>query len=525
MPETIKNKRIKARKASVAAYKNDADLAVTPENLRPSTFSEEGFGGLIGRTRKHSQTNIRPLRVSYLKPVLTTTQFAADIFTVFAAFWFGYLVWNFVGPRYFSDAFLFVPFSQYHFSLGVALVVCLIGFEVNGLYHPTRSILNIREFEVILKTCLIGCGVTLTMLFLAHQSFYSRTVFALTWSSMIVFMFLQRYLFFRLQNSLRTIGLAEETALVYGAGVVGRKLIDKLRQSPKLGYHVVGFIDDSPNLRKEVVSNIPVIGGFHDLRQAIINSGAQTLFIALPNVPQKVISEILDVCKSAHCKFQIVPSLYEIVIQRVKLSELDGIPLIGVSEPKYSIRTVIVKRIFDFISGILLSLALSPVLFILALLIKLTSKGPILFKQERVGKYGRKFMFYKFRSMYVDAPVYAETPHSHHDRRITPIGRFLRRSSLDELPQLINVLKGDMSLVGPRPEMPFIVDRYNEVHRQRLNVRPGITGLWQISADRKLAIHENMDYDIYYINNQSFLLDIVILLRTVTSCLKGIGAY
>jgi lipopolysaccharide/colanic/teichoic acid biosynthesis glycosyltransferase len=127
--------------------------------------------------------------------------------------------------------------------------------------------------------------------------------------------------------------------------------------------------------------------------------------------------------------------------------------------------------------------------------------------------------------MYVDTPVYAITPKSGKDPRITPIGRFLRRSSLDELPQLFNVLKGDMSLVGPRPEMPFIVEQYNDLHRQRLNVKPGITGLWQISADRRIAIHENMDYDMYYINNQSFLLDLVILAKTVTSCLKGIGAY
>jgi lipopolysaccharide/colanic/teichoic acid biosynthesis glycosyltransferase len=168
---------------------------------------------------------------------------------------------------------------------------------------------------------------------------------------------------------------------------------------------------------------------------------------------------------------------------------------------------------------------LSPVFILLALLVKLNSKGPVIFLQKRVGLNGKRFLFYKFRSMYMDAPVYAVTPQSGRDTRITPIGRFLRRTSLDELPQLWSVFKGQMSLVGPRPEMPFIVAKYNDLQRQRLNVKPGITGLWQISADRKNAIHENMDYDIYYINNQSFLLDVVILLRTVWSCVRGVGAH
>jgi exopolysaccharide biosynthesis polyprenyl glycosylphosphotransferase len=231
------------------------------------------------------------------------------------------------------------------------------------------------------------------------------------------------------------------------------------------------------------------------------------------------------VCRETGCEFQIVPSLYDIVIQRVKITEVEGIPLIGVTEPKYSFKTQVAKRIFDVVVSLLLLVVLAPLLLALAFAVKVSSKGPVFFIQKRVGQYGRRFRFFKFRSMYVNTPVYAITPQSGHDPRITPIGRFLRRSSLDELPQLFNVLMGNMSLVGPRPEMPFIVEQYNDLHRQRLNVKPGITGLWQISADRRIAIHENMDYDMYYINNQSFLLDMVILVKTVTSCLRGVGAY
>jgi exopolysaccharide biosynthesis polyprenyl glycosylphosphotransferase len=363
------------------------------------------------------------------------------------------------------------------------------------------------------------------ILFLSRERFFSRGVFALTWGSIIVFLVLQRYVFFQFQRYLRRCGVAETSVLIYGAGVVGRKLYEKLSQSPKLGYQVAGFIDDNSALKQEFVSGIPVLGGFSELKTVIANTGTRKLFVAICQLPNKVIEDILSVCKSLKCEVQIVPSLYDIVIQRVELSEVDGIPLIGVSEPRYSFRKMLAKRVFDLTTASLLIILLSPLWVCLSIIIKLTSRGPVLFKQKRKGKNGRKFVFFKFRSMYTHTPIYAETPSNDKDSRITPIGKFLRKTSLDELPQLINVIKGEMSLVGPRPEMPFIVDKYNDLERQRLNVRPGITGLWQISKDRGLAIHQNMDYDLYYINNQTFLLDIVILFRTVASCVKGVGAY
>jgi exopolysaccharide biosynthesis polyprenyl glycosylphosphotransferase len=526
MPESSPNTDTleKIRKDSVP--EKEDKFQISAQDLKPSSFKEEGISGIVHRTRKNDGSiPLRPLRITWYQNILTGIQLVADISTVVLSFLIGYWAWNIIGPNFTPGFYHPAGFSQYYFSLGIALISCIIGFEVNGLYNPYRSILNIREFEVILKTCVVGCAVTLCILFLAEEHFFSRGVFGITWSSMIFLMFLQRYAFFRFQNYLRSCGFAETTALIYGAGIVGTRLQDKLRQSPKLGYHVAGFIDDNSRLHNEFISDTPVLGGFSELKNIIKETGAKKLFIALSQVPQKVVEDILKICKSTDCEFQIVPSLYDIVIQRVKLSEVDGIPLIGVSEPRYSFRTVIAKRIFDFCAACLLLVILSPLILLIALGIKLNSKGPVLFRQKRIGKNGKKFVFFKFRSMYVKSRIYAKTPSSHTDSRIFPFGKFLRRTSLDELPQLINVIKGDMSLVGPRPEMPFIVEKYNEFHRQRLNVRPGITGLWQISADRKLAIHENMDYDLYYINNQSFLLDMVILIRTAFSVLKGIGAY
>jgi lipopolysaccharide/colanic/teichoic acid biosynthesis glycosyltransferase len=172
--------------------------------------------------------------------------------------------------------------------------------------------------------------------------------------------------------------------------------------------------------------------------------------------------------------------------------------------------------------GVTLLVFLAPPLAVLALAVRIDSEGPVIFRQSRVGKNGRLVDIYKFRSMRADAPKYGFSPTESEDPRITRVGRFLRKTSLDELPQLWNVLKGDMSLVGPRPEMPFIVGQYGSRERQRLCVAPGITGLWQLSADRAFLIHENLQYDLYYIRHRGFFMDIAILLHTAVFAVKGI---
>lgn len=178
----------------------------------------------------------------------------------------------------------------------------------------------------------------------------------------------------------------------------------------------------------------------------------------------------------------------------------------------------------DSVGSLLLLLLLAPFFLLVAVLVKLDSDGPVFFRQTRIGKNGEPFSIWKFRSMRVDADSYARSPVSDSDPRLSRIGRVLRRLSIDELPQLLNVIKGEMSLVGPRPEMPFIVERYGSFERQRLRVKPGITGLWQISPARAMPIHENLDYDLFYIENQNLVLDCVILLRTINVVMRGIDA-
>ncbi len=525
MQITDLNLKVKADVSSEATKTPPALGEPEPVFKNPQVTDESSVLSIPPQNRPVSQPTRVLRNLVHYRQILTVIQVAADAVTICLSFLAGYWLWSLVGPYVAIDLYEKESLSRYTSLLAVTLVTTLLGLEIHGLYKPQRSLMNVREFELILKTWIKACLATLGILYLAHQLYFSRGVFVLTWGCMLTFLIFQRYAFFKFNNYLRRRGFFETTVLIYGAGVVGRKLLEKFKQSPKLGYHVAGFIDDSPQMHRGQVQEFPVLGDFSTLINVIRETGAKRLFIALPQVPSKVVIDILNVCRKTGCDFQIVPSLYDIVIQRVKVTEVEGIPLIGVSEPTYSFKTMLIKRIFDIMASAILLIALSPLLLGLALIVKLTSKGPVFFVQKRVGKNGRKFRFYKFRSMYVDSPIYAFTPQDGHDTRITPIGRFLRRSSLDELPQLWNVLTGSMSLVGPRPEMPFIVQQYNELQRQRLNVKPGITGLWQISADRKNAIHENMDYDIYYINNQSLLLDLVILLRTVFSCIRGIGAH
>jgi len=231
---------------------------------------------------------------------------------------------------------------------------------------------------------------------------------------------------------------------------------------------------------------------------------------------------VTEAARAANVRVAFLPAR---TVQRASWTEhadIDGILLSVIGRPRRDLIYEIVKRGFDLFTVLAVVVLLSPVWLLIALLVKLDSPGPVLFRQLRIGMNGKPFSIYKFRSMFVDAPKYAFSPEAAIDPRITRVGRFLRRTSLDELPQVINVLNGDMSLVGPRPEMPFIVGQYTPVQCQRLQVLPGITGLWQLSADRASQIHENLQYDMYYIRNRSFFMDLAVLLHTAVFAMRGV---
>jgi lipopolysaccharide/colanic/teichoic acid biosynthesis glycosyltransferase len=244
--------------------------------------------------------------------------------------------------------------------------------------------------------------------------------------------------------------------------------------------------------------------------------------IGIPSISQQRLKEVAAQAFAAGANVAFVPQLSCSSETSTDYVDIDGVLIASMGLPERKRFYEFVKQFFDTSAALALLMFTLPLWAVLTALIRLDSKGPALFRQTRVGYRARPFELFKFRTMYVEAPKYGFHPKNSNDLRVTRVGRWLRRTSLDELPQLINVLKGDMSLVGPRPEMPFIVEHYNARHWQRLAVIPGLTGLWQLSADRAFLIHENIQYDLYYIRHRNFFMDLAILLHTAVFAMKGV---
>jgi exopolysaccharide biosynthesis polyprenyl glycosylphosphotransferase len=340
---------------------------------------------------------------------------------------------------------------------------------------------------------------------------------------------LEKQLLFSIVRRLHARGYGVRNAIIYGSGFTGKRIYSVLLRSRKLGINPVVFVDDD----EEKVGKRVYALGYHHNRSApvicgpltaeLINEyGAGMVVLAIPSLAQQKVTALADVAKEARIMLAFVPSQMIHDESLVDYLDIDGIMLARVNPPQRMYLYERTKRLVDLLLSVSGLIIFSPILGLLAFAIRLDSEGPIIFKQQRVGKGGRLFEIYKFRTMRVDAPKYQHSPTTATDQRITRVGRILRKTSLDELPQILNVIRGEMSLVGPRPEMPFIVETYGPRERQRLSVVPGITGLWQLSADRSLLIHENPQYDLYYIRNRGFFMDLAILMHTVMFAIKGV---
>jgi exopolysaccharide biosynthesis polyprenyl glycosylphosphotransferase len=350
----------------------------------------------------------------------------------------------------------------------------------------------------------------------------------------LAFVFVPLLLFFEKQcmillvRHLHSRGYGLQQVLVYGAGYTGRLVFSALVRSPMLGLNPVAIVDDNEELAGQEVyeygynraRSVPVIAG-PLTREMIEQRGGSLVVVGIPSMSQQRLQEIAAEAFAAKANVAFVPQLSFGPETSTNYVDIDGVLIASLGQAARRRLYETTKRIFDFLASFVLIVVSAPLWVVVGILIRLDSDGPVFFRQMRVGRDGRPFELYKFRSMHVSAGKYELHPTTADDPRVTRLGRRLRQSSLDELPQLINVLKGDMSLVGPRPEMPFIVDRYNAHHRQRLQVIPGLTGLWQLSADRSFLIHENIQYDLYYIRDRNFFMDMAILLHTAVFAMKG----
>ncbi len=394
-----------------------------------------------------------------------------------------------------------------------------------GLYQPTRMKSGVDQIQELLRGALLGLLVISTIGYFFRELAFGRMVVLLAAGYSLLFQGASRFAFFRWEARLRASGRLDVPTLILGAGTVGIRVLQKLQDHPETGYRVVGFLDDDPELAEAKVGGCPVLGTLADLRARVLAHGVREVVVATPGMGHtSMLSRVLE-CEDLDVTFHVVTNLFEVLTAGTPVDLVDDLPLVRLGGRRPSPAYAVAKRAFDLFGAALGSLLLAPCLGWCALRIKLDSPGPVLFRQARVGRGGRHFTLYKLRSMRSDSEPYAVAPRAGDDVRVTAYGAWLRRTSIDELPQLWNVLRGEMSLVGPRPEMPFIVESYDEWQRRRLTVKPGITGLWQILGRKDLPMHENLQYDFYYIRNRSFGLDLSILMRTVAAVLSRRGAY
>jgi len=406
-----------------------------------------------------------------------------------------------------------------------ALVLSLLVGE-NG-YPRVISLLGLKETEIALRVSIKAIVVCLVFSILARYP-VPRMATLSAWVIGTLYLTVGRGW---VQESIAkqfAPALPKRRTLIYGTKRTARRFFTGALHSPILGIDPVAFAGSAHDLADEIYSNDyfqrdsrPVI---HEQISVDILRGMAIDEIAVCDaVPESELNRLREVAQAANCSLSLVNN-QEVLTNRTPtwVWEMDGLFVATTSMSEPSRFYSITKRLFDVVSAAILVLLSLPVWALLAIAIKLESKGPIFFSQTRIGQHGLPFEILKFRSMKVDAPKYARSPDEHNDPRITRVGRFLRRTSFDEVPQLINVLKGDMSMVGPRPEMPFITAEYGPLEATRLTVPQGITGLWQLSADRRYAIHQSLEYDLYYIQNRTILMDIAILLHTLVYAAKGI---
>jgi exopolysaccharide biosynthesis polyprenyl glycosylphosphotransferase len=417
------------------------------------------------------------------------------------------------------------PLASYIKALPIIIISWIGGGYLYGLYRRRKDITPLEEIQTFIKSVLLGAGIVMSIAFLFREFYLGRSVVLLFNIYTFFLLGIFRLIYHKVERELRKRGYGRRNVIIVGAGVTGARVLQKIQDNPEIGFNVIGFIDADPEKVGKKIGGVEVLGTPDKIEDLIKRYQIDEVVIALPSMPRDKVMEWVAEMENTGVRFRLVSEAFSVLSKESRVELVGDFPLLELGSGEVSPFYPVLKRAMDLLIASFLLILTIPLWVIIAIGIKLDSKGPVFFKQERVGYKGKRFVLYKFRTMFVHTPPFSESPKDENDPRITKFGRFLRRTSLDELPQLINVIKGEMSLVGPRPEMPFIVERYSKWERKRLDVKPGITGLWQILGRKNLPLQENIHYDFYYIKNRSIILDLMILLKTIPAVLKRKGAY
>jgi exopolysaccharide biosynthesis polyprenyl glycosylphosphotransferase len=428
------------------------------------------------------------------------------------------------------------PLEQYFtFSILASLGLLLL-FAFSKLYSMKSTLAVGKELkDVIIITSAWLMGI-IGYFFLIRDFPFSRLALFYTWMLTIILVCCGRLIVRLMQSFTLHFNIGKERILFIGNNTLTQKLFSYFQKDHC--YQVVGTLE---NEKKGVLSNIPCLGEIKDLPHIVKKYNVQEIIQTKANLRQSELAEISDFCREHHLNFSYVPSLLEVHHSNIEIETKLGIPVVQLKPTSLEGWGKVFKRIYDFTAALLALIILSPLFLIIAILIKLDSKGTIFYKYlddgervKRVGEHGKLFSFYKFRTMHPnthnlrytrlagkntrkDSPIVKIK----NDPRVTRVGKFLRKTSIDELPQLINVLKGEMSLVGPRPHLPEEVAKYKKHHKFVLTIKPGITGLAQINGRSDLNFEEEVRLDTYYIEHWSLWLDLKIMFKTIPALLKG----
>lgn len=426
-----------------------------------------------------------------------------------------------------------LPILEY-FKWSIAYgVIAVVAGMLMTFYSPKRKKRFRDDLMRIFQVHFVGFFVLLSTLFFFKAVHISREYLAVFMVSNVFSILMYRFVIKRILQHFREKGFNKQFVLVLGAGSLGKRFYRNLRQHPEMGYEVLGFLDDQQDSFNEQFEERykPVLGKLDNLATILENKLIDEVIIALPLEVHHKFPVIIDICEKAGVRTLIIPDFFDYLPARPVFDDFAGMPLINVRDvPLDLMSNRILKRAFDIAFALAAIIITSPVLLLTAIGVKLTSPGPIIFKQERVGLNRRNFMMYKFRSMRVQSQGSSDKNWTTaNDPRKTRFGSFLRKTSLDELPQFFNVLLGHMSIVGPRPERPFFVDQFKEEipkYMVKHHVRPGITGWAQSNGLRgDTSIEERIRYDIFYIENWSMLMDVKIIWKTIISGFINKNAY
>lgn len=454
-----------------------------------------------------------------LQLLFTLLLIASDTVMSALAFLFGYEL------RLLTDTATGTPIPSldtYFGMMAIQVATVPVVFFFAKMYHMKRAASRVDEFYGVFGAVSVAILVSTAVTSFVYKGEldYPRLMVIYSWVFTILLVMLGRLLHGATRNLLRRAGIGCDRVIVVGTGEAGQMLVQKVQYAPHLGYQAIGYVTvgGSHDGGPAGMPDLPVLGSAEDLTEIIDEYEIDEVLIAMPDAPREQMLQVVSRCDRGRIGIKMMPDVFQMIASELSIGDLNGLPMLTLRDVALRGWKLTLKRAFDLVVGWLILVLMSPVMLLLAILVKLDSKGPALYVQERMGMDAKPFPIIKFRTMRVDAeqqtgPVWARP----NDPRCTRMGAFLRRTSLDEFPQLINVVLGDMSLVGPRPERPVFVEQFRESiprYMDRHREKAGMTGWAQVNGLRgDTSIVERTKYDLWYVEHWSLLLDIKILIR------------